>query len=125
MALKLELKAGERLHLGDCVVVNEGGRARLLIEGDWPVLRGKDVLEPERADSEAKRLYLAVQSMYLTRRPGRFIADYARLSREIVSRVPERRAQVEVVDGLVASGRFYLAMRAAQRLIDEEGRVAL
>ena len=120
MALKLELKAGERLLVGDTVVVNEGGRARLSIEGDAPVLREKDLLAPEAAHSAGERLYLAVQSMYLSRRPERFLADYAGLSRAIVAARPDLRGRVEAIDALVAAGSLYKAMRAAQILIAGE-----
>ncbi len=36
MALKVELKPGERVIIGDCVVPNADQRTRLLIEGDSP-----------------------------------------------------------------------------------------
>lgn len=121
MALKLELKAGERLRLGDCVVVNQGGRARLLIEGDAPVLRERDLAVPGSADSAAKRLYLAVQSMYLSGRPGRFRSDYLEIAREILGKAPDRRQSLDAIGDLVEAGRFYPAMRAARRLVEESG----
>ena len=121
MVLKLELKAGERLHLGGCVVVNQGGRAHLLIEGDAPVLREKDLVRPGRSDSLAKQLYLAVQSMYLSKQPERHQTDYARLAREILNRAPERRERMEAIGGLISAGRLYPAMRAARRLAEEGG----
>lgn len=121
MALKLELKAGERLRLGDCVVVNQGGRACLLIEGDAPVLRERDVAVPGRSDSPAKRLYLAMQSMYLSGRRGRPGGDVARLASEVLARAPEQREQLQAIEELVAAGRFYPAMRAARRLVEAGG----
>ena len=36
MGLKVELKAGERFILGDCLVTNGNQRTRLLIEGRGP-----------------------------------------------------------------------------------------
>ena len=71
MALKVELKPGERILIGDCVVTNSDQRTRLLIEGAAPILREKDIMTPERADSPAKRIYLAVQLMYTSRDPQR------------------------------------------------------
>ena len=50
MALKVELKPGEKIILGDCVVTNADARTRLLIEGDTPVLREKDILTAAMAD---------------------------------------------------------------------------
>ena len=65
MALKVELKPHERIIIGACVITNTDQRARLLIDGDKiPILREKDILTPETADTPAKLIYLAVQLMY-------------------------------------------------------------
>lgn len=125
MPLKLELKAGERVLLGDFVVVNEGGRTRLCIEGDAPVLRERDLLMPEAASSLAERLYLAIQSMYLSRDTARYLADYQRLAREIAGGEPATRPFLDAIDHSVAAGHLYKAMRVAQRLIRRDGQPAL
>ena len=69
MALKVELKPGERIILGECVVTNADQRTRLVIEGSVPILREKDIMTAERANTPAKRIYLAVQLMYTAREP--------------------------------------------------------
>jgi flagellar biosynthesis regulator FlbT len=67
MALKIELKPGERVIVGECAMTNCGQRARILVEGASPILREKDILTPATADTPAKRIYLAVQLMYMSR----------------------------------------------------------
>ena len=59
----------ERILIGECVITNCNQRTWLLIEGAAPILREKDILTPERADTPAKRIYLAVQLMYTSRDP--------------------------------------------------------
>src|ERR1700751_5446154 len=52
MALKVELKPHERIIIGSCVITNTDQRARLLIDGDnVPILREKEILNPEMADT--------------------------------------------------------------------------
>jgi flagellar protein FlbT len=82
VALKIELKPNERVIIGDCVVTNVDQRARLLIEGKVPILREKDILSLSRADSPAKRIYLAIQLMYTAKRPEDHHALYFRLVRD-------------------------------------------
>jgi flagellar protein FlbT len=41
MALKVELKPGERIIIGNSVITNDNQRTRLFIEGDAPILRRK------------------------------------------------------------------------------------
>ncbi len=58
MALKVELKPGERIIIGDCVITNHDQRTRLLIEGQAPILREKDILTP-RARRHAGQAHLS------------------------------------------------------------------
>jgi flagellar protein FlbT len=88
MALKVELKPGERIILGDCVITNDDQRTRLLIEGQVPVLREKDILTPQTADTPAKRIYLAVQLMYVSKEPRSYHDSYFSLVRDITKAAP-------------------------------------
>ena len=69
MALKVELKPGEKIIVGECTLTNCGQRTRILVEGSMPILREKDILTAATADTPAKRIYLAVQLMYTSRDP--------------------------------------------------------
>jgi flagellar protein FlbT len=70
MALKVELRPHERIIVGNCVITNTDQRARLLIDGEnVPILRERDILTPETADTPAKLVYLAVQLMYISPDP--------------------------------------------------------
>ena len=69
MALKVELKPGEKLLVGNCIITNSDQRTRLFIEGRAPILREKDILTSETATTPAKRIYLAVQLMYTSKDP--------------------------------------------------------
>src|SRR5258707_2700141 len=89
MALKVELKPHERIIVGACVITNTDQRARLLIDGDKiPILREKDILTPETADTPAKLVYLAVQLMYISPDPQLNHGTYFNLVRDIVTAVP-------------------------------------
>ena len=82
-------QAGERVILGDCVITNDDQRTRLTIDGTVPILREKDIMTRQRANSPAKRIYLAIQLMY-TSKHLQDTTRYFRLVREIVRR---RRAR--------------------------------
>src|SRR3954468_7226272 len=65
MALKVELKPFERIVIGGSLITNSETRTRFMIEGEAPILREKDILTPEMANTPVKRLYLCTQMMYL------------------------------------------------------------
>lgn len=120
MGLKVELKSGERLILGDCVVTNGDQRTRLLVEGQAPILREKDIMTPAQADTPAKRIYLAVQLMYTSRDPRAYHQDYFALMRELVQAAPSAWPYVEAVSNHIMAGEMYKALKSAKNLIAYE-----
>ncbi len=120
MPLKIELKPNERIIIGDCVVTNADQRARLLIEGTVPILREKDVMTLSRADSPAKRIYLAVQLMYTSKRAQEQQALYLRLVREILKAAPSTRPFIDNINKRILSGELYKALKETRKLITYE-----
>jgi flagellar biosynthesis repressor protein FlbT len=123
MALKVELKPGERIILGDCVVTNHDQRTRLLIEGQVPVLREKDIITPELADTPAKRIYLAVQLMYTSRDARAHHAVYFSLVRDLVQAAPSTWPLIENINNHILTGEMYKALKDAKTLIAYEGEL--
>ncbi len=120
MALKIELKPNERIILGDCVITNTDQRTRLLIEGEVPILREKDIMRLNAADSPAKRIYLAVQLMYTSRRPQDHHPLYFRLVRDIVRAAPSTRPYIESINNRILTGELYKALKETRKLIAYE-----
>jgi flagellar protein FlbT len=123
MALKVELKPGERIILGDCIITNDNQRTRLFIEGDAPILREKDILTPETADSPAKRIYLAVQLMYLARDTSKLRDEYFTLVGDFVRAAPSSLALVDAVNNAILTNALYKALKEAKTLIEYEARL--
>ena len=120
MALKVELKPGERIILGDCVVTNGDQRTRLLIEGVAPILREKDIMTAERANRPAKRIYLAVQLMYTSRDAQRHHELYFSLVRDIVQAAPSTWTLIEAINNHILTGEMYKALKEIKKLIAYE-----
>lgn len=120
MSLKVELKPGERLIIGNCVVTNSDQRTRLFIDGKAPILREKDILTVESANSPAKRIYLAVQLMYIYDDVERMRKDYFTLVNEIVTAAPSTTPIVDEVNNEILTGSLYKALKAAKKLIQYE-----
>ena len=107
MALKVELKPHERIIVGNCVITNTDQRARLLIDGDKiPILREKDILTPETADTPAKLVYLAVQLMYISPDPQVNHGVYFNLVRDIVTAAPSAWPIIEGINNNILNGEI-------------------
>jgi flagellar biosynthesis repressor protein FlbT len=121
MALKVELKPNERIIIGACVITNTDQRARLLIDGDKiPILREKDILTPDTADTPAKLIYLAVQLMYLSPDPMAHHPTYFSLVRDILSAMPSAWPFIEGINNHILNGDVYHALKEAKKLIGHE-----
>jgi flagellar biosynthesis repressor protein FlbT len=129
MPLRVELKPFERIIIGDSVIINSGARTSFLIDGDTPILREKDTVTAENADTPAKRLYHCVQMMYLKNDVPRFRASYLAALEELrkscagpSDAIRNVDADIAAIDQHVSSGSLYKALREIRKLMkrDEE-----
>jgi flagellar protein FlbT len=121
MALKVELKPGERVIIGESLVTNGDQRARFLIDGDQPILREKDILTPETASSPARRVYLAVQMMYLKNDISSLQDSYFGLVNDLLGAAPSMAPMIDEINNQILTGSFYKALKATRGLIEYEG----
>ena len=120
MALKVELKPGEKLLVGNCIITNSDQRTRLFIDGSAPILREKDIMTSETANTPARRINLAVQLMYIDGDTDKAQSAYNDLSRDFVAAVPSSLPIVDQINNEILTGSLYKALKAAQRLIEYE-----
>jgi flagellar protein FlbT len=120
MALKVELKPGERILIGESVITNGDQRTRFLVDGTAPILREKDIMTAERADTPAKRIYLAVQLMYMGGEPARQHEVYFALMRDILQAAPSAWQYIADINNQILTGELYKALKSAKKLIDYE-----
>jgi flagellar biosynthesis repressor protein FlbT len=120
VGLKLELKPNERVLLGDCVLTNSDQRTRITIDGSLPILREKDIMAVGQADSPAKLIYLALQFMYLAKKPNDNYALYIRLARDTLKAAPGTKSLIDRINNHILSGNLYKALREARKLIAYE-----
>jgi len=120
MSLKVELKPGERLIVGNCVITNSDQRTRLFIDGKAPILREKDILTNETANSPAKRIYFAVQLMYIHEDTAKLSEDYFKLVNDIITAAPSTIRIVDEINNEILTGQLYKALKAAKKLIQYE-----
>lgn len=121
MGLVVELKPGERIILGGFVVtVRSEHRAQLHIQGDGPILREGDVLNPENARTPAERLYLVAQSMYLSGDLSMAQGEFFEIARDIIEAAPSMKPYIARAGEHIVAGRMFKALRELKALIHYE-----
>jgi flagellar protein FlbT len=120
MPLRVELKPFERIIIGESVIINSGTRSSFLIDGDAPILREKDTVTAETADTPAKRLYYNVQMMYLKNDVARYRASYCRSLDELKRALPGSRDLLDAADRHISEGALYKALKEIRKLMKRE-----
>ena len=120
MALRVELKPFERVIIGDSLITNSDTKAAFLIDGDAPILREKDILTSETANTPVKRIYLCVQLMYLEKDIPKYQELYLGFIKELLEAAPSFRSGIEDASNLILSGHLYKALKEIRKLIERE-----
>jgi flagellar protein FlbT len=120
MALKVELKPFEQIIIGQSVITNSDTRTKLMIEGRAPILREKDILTAETANTPVKRLYLCVQMMYLEDDIPKYQDLYMGFVKDLLEAVPSFRGSIEAASKLILSGALYNSLKEIRKLIKRE-----
>ena len=120
MPLRVELKPFERIVIGESVIINSASRTCFLIDGETPILREKDTITAETADTTARRLYLCVQTMYLKNDPEPYQTTCLGLLEELARGMPEDRDLIAAIAQQVSGGLLYKALKDIRKLIRRE-----
>jgi len=120
MALIIDLKPQERIIIGNALIRNDANRTRLHIEGDAPILREKDIMREEEANSPCKRIYLTIQLMYLAKDPAALHDLYFKQIHDIQNAAPSTSTFFMVINDHILQGHYYKAMKEARNLIAHE-----
>ncbi len=127
MALKLSLKPGERFVLNGAVVQNGDRRGVLILQNKASVLREKDIMQAEDANSPARLIYFPVMMMYLDEASAsKFYDEFAMRLSEFMgaTRNTEILADCVAASRHVMAREYYKALMAARKLVDyEESRI--
>lgn len=120
MALKIKLKSSESAIIGNARVTNCAGKTCLHIEGDTPVLHEKYIMPAAEANTPCKKIYLAVQLMYLTNSQANTCKTYFELVREIQNAVPSATFFFMAINDHLLNGDYHKALKEASLLIEHE-----
>ena len=124
MALRISLRDGEKMIVNGAVM-RSVGRTDLCIENNAAILRGRDLMSPEEANTPARRLYFACMLAYVDQNDqANHQDDIIRLVRELMDAVQSAEAKSVCISFAqkVATEQFYKALGDCRWLIDYEAQ---
>jgi len=123
MPLKLTLKPNEKVLIGTAVLTNAGSKAEIIIQNNVPVLREKDIITEENADTIAKRIYFIVLNMYVdAKNESEYHTIYFKLINELMDIAPntEVLALIMEISQKILEGEHYIALKICKKLLNYE-----
>jgi flagellar protein FlbT len=129
MALKITLKPGERMIIGNAVLRNSDAKCDLMIENKVPILREKDIIGENEANSPARKIYFTIQLMYIDRdNLQRHHKAYWKLVHDFLDAAPSATVLIDQISDQILNDNYYKALKLAHGLIEYEseliGRIA-
>jgi flagellar protein FlbT len=124
MGLKITLKPGERMIIGGTVITNSGQKCNFIVENKVPILRDKDILSAEKANSPARRIYFTIQLMYID---GNNLKNhhkkYWELVKDFIEAAPSALGIIDQISEDILGANYYMALKNCKKLIAYEEEV--
>lgn len=123
MTLVIDLKPGEKILIGQAVITNDDQRTRLYIAGPAPILRQKDVMQLEDADTPCKKIYFIIQCMYIAKDPTPHHGKYFAMVGEVQDAAPSTASFFLDINRHIMAGAYFKALKTAKKLIAYEKEI--
>ena len=124
MSLKITLKVHEKFIIGGAVITNGDSKSTFVVENDVPILREKDILTLASANTPCKRIYFAIQLMYVE---GRNMPEhhktYWELVKDVAEAAPSTKPLLQEISNHILNERYYQALKLTKKLIVYEEEV--
>lgn len=121
MPLRIKLPSKERIIINGAVLENAGEATTIVLHNRADILRRKEVMSDQDAQSPARRIYYALQCAYMfdDERP-----KYRQIALEFLQQyenaAPSAKEIVDKIRGEIEKGGLYNALRATHPLIEHE-----
>jgi len=110
--------------VGGAVITNGNSKTNLIVENTVPILRNKDILNVEDAKSPARRIYFAIQLMYIDEKNlATHHQTYWKLVREFLEAAPSTTGAIDNISEDILNNRYYQALKRCKKLIAYEEEI--
>ena len=126
MPLLIDFKSGDKLIINGSVLENIGGNTKILVHNNSAILREKEVLSQEDAQTPASRVYFELQGAYILLDPTEreeCLKRFEQRLNEFIAACPGALDIALKVRDHVHGERIYKGLKEAQNLIKYESNV--
>lgn len=112
--------------IGGAVITNGSTKTNFIVENPVPILREKDILNAENANTPSRRIYFSIQLMYIDEKNLTTHHElYWKLVRAFLDAAPSTLGVIDKISENILNGKYYQALKNCKKLIAyEEGVIA-
>ncbi len=128
MPLKIQLKPKERVIINGAVIEgHDDARTEIVVLNNASVMRQKHILQQDEADTPVKRLYFALQMLYIEDRENhepykKSFEQYHKDLDETLS-LPAIKVSLGLIKQAVTQEKYYDALKVCRELIKVEAEL--
>ena len=126
MPLKLTLKPNEKVLIGNAVIVNGDSKSEIILLNQVSLLRERDIITEEEADSISKKIYLTILNMYAEpQKEQNFHSIYFDLIKIMLDTYMDKELLLKITElsEEILRGKHYAALKKCKKLIKYEQEV--
>lgn len=127
MPLKIQLKPQERVIINGAVIEGHPeGRTEIVVLNNASVMRQKHILQEADADTPCKRLYFALQMLYIDEESrDTYTESYRKFHKDLEDTftLAPIRESLTLIQEAVENGKYYDAMKVCRDLIKVEAEL--
>lgn len=121
MSLKIMLKPNEKIFIGGAVIRNGQTHSTFFVENQARILRERDIMREEDADTPCKQIYFVIQLMYMDEGSlAQYHTAYWKIVNELTDSVKSMRVYVAEISEYLLATDYYRALKIAKKMIAYE-----
>jgi flagellar protein FlbT len=127
MPLKIQLKPQERVIINGAVIEGHPeSRTEIVVLNNASVMRQKHILQESETDTPCKRLYFALQMLYIDEdNRANYIDSFKKFHKDLEDTftLPPIREALRLINVSVSDGKYYDALKICRDLIKVEAEL--
>jgi flagellar biosynthesis repressor protein FlbT len=126
MPLKVRLKPSEKVVINGAVITAGENGATLVLHNKAALLRAKDIMQEQDANTPAKRVYFMIMLMYLDpQNKDDYMDRYMEFMMDMMAAttLPELKRSLALIHVDVGAGEFYRALKTCRAVMKLESEL--
>lgn len=124
MPLLIDFKTNDKIIINGAVLENAGPHAKILVHNQAAILRGKEIMTEDEAQTPAGRVYFALQCAYIfPQKEEHYLSMFKKFADEYAEACPSAQPIIDAIESDINRSRAYKALKKCQTLIEHEAQV--